>query len=151
MALQAAMMQSQVELNKANAAKAEADANKTAGVDTEVAKEEKNYKKALAALTDYQATTESEGHNLMVAKIQNVVASTNKLNAETATAEADAEVAERTINSRVEQSLQGINESLAKQFEMRTQGRVNQQTVQYLKDFINQNAHTSTQRTKKYY
>lgn len=139
MALQAGMMQSQIALNEANAKKAEADANKTAGVDTEVATEEKKLKKALAALTEYQATTESEGHNLMVAKIQNVIASTNKLNAETAGAEADAEVAERTINTRVQQSFQAVNESLAKQFEMKTQGRVNQQTVKYLQELIEQN------------
>ena len=58
MALQAGMMQSQIALNEANAKKAEADAAKTAGVDTDQVK-------ALTELTKNQNLTETEKRNLI--------------------------------------------------------------------------------------
>ena len=56
MALQNAMIQSQIEVNQAQAEKLKADATKTAGVDTELSKAEKSYKESLKALTENQAS-----------------------------------------------------------------------------------------------
>ena len=83
MALQMAQLQSQIEVNQAQANKLNADAEKTKGVDTDLSKAETEYKKSLQALTEFQATSESQNFNLVKAKVENVIASTNKLNAET--------------------------------------------------------------------
>ena len=60
MGLQMESLQSQIELNKANAKKANADANKTAGADTENTTADTKLKRAQEALVNYQGTTESE-------------------------------------------------------------------------------------------
>lgn len=138
MALNTQMLESQIKVNEAQAKKLDADANKTAGVDTELGKAETEYKKSLQALTEFQATTESQGFGLMKAKIENVIASTNKLNAETKTENADAQVAQRTIDARCEEAIQKVNESLARQAAIKIGNALTEKQIWEIGQKINQ-------------
>ena len=149
MALQSMMMESAIELNKANANKANADANKTAGVDTELGKAETEYKKSLQALTEFQATSESQNFNLVRAKVENVIASTNKLNAETKTETADAEVAQKTIDARCEEAIQKVNESLARQSQIKIGNKLTEKQIWEISQKINQRAIELYQNARK--
>lgn len=149
MALQNSMIQSQIKVNEAQAKKLDADANKTAGVDTELGKAETEYKKSLQALTEFQATSESENFNLMRAKVENVIASTNKLNAETKTETADAEVAQKTIDARCEEAIQKVNESLARQTAIKIGNSLTEKQIWEIGQKINQKSTELYQSARK--
>ena len=80
-------------------------------------------------MTEYQATTESENFNLIRAKVENVIASTNKLNAETKKEKADADVAQKTIEARCEEAIQKVNESLARQAQIKIGNKLTENQI----------------------
>ena len=110
MGLQNAMISSQIAVNEAQAKKLEADANKTAGVDTDLSKAETEFKKSLQALTENQASGAQWDYQKGQATIENIQAMTKKANAEAKEAEANAEVASKTINANIELASQKVAE-----------------------------------------
>lgn len=110
MALQAGMLQSQIKVNEAQAEKLEAEATKTRGVDTELGKAETELKRSLQALTENQATGAQWDYQKGQATIENIQALTKKANAEAKEAEANAEVASKTINANIELASQKVAE-----------------------------------------
>ena len=83
MALQMAQLESQIEVNKAQANKLNADAIKTAGIDTELSKAEKSYKESLKALTENQATGATWDWQLKKSQIENLIQNTKLANENT--------------------------------------------------------------------
>lgn len=110
MALNTQMLESQIEVNKAQAAKLNADATKTAGVDTELGKADTEFKKSLRALTENQATGASWDWQKSKSTIENIEAMTRKANEETRLTAANAQVAEKTINENIELASQKVVE-----------------------------------------
>ena len=104
------MLESQIKVNEAQAKKLDADANKTAGVDTELGKAETEFKKSFQALTENQATGAQWDYQKGQAIIENIQAMTKKANAEAKAAEANAEVASKTVDANIELASQKVAE-----------------------------------------
>ena len=133
-----AQLESQIEVNKAQANKLNADAIKTAGIDTELSKAEKSYKESLKALTENQATGATWDWQLKKSQIENLIQNTKLANENTKKTAADATVAENTIKSRTQEVLQGINESYSRQLLNQSQGKVNNAVIENIQNTIKQ-------------
>ena len=132
MALQNSMIQSQIEVNKAQAEKLNADAKKTAGVDTQLSNAEIQYKHSLQALTENQAAGASWDYSKNEALIQNLVANTKLANAQTNESNVSADVKQKEIINRNLEKMQGINENNQRILLMKTQGKLNEAEVQQI-------------------
>ena len=126
MALQMAQLQSQIEVNQAQANKLNADAEKTKGVDTKLSEAEIQYKHSLQALTENQAAGASWDYSKNEALIENLVANTKLLNAQTNESNVSADVKNKEIINRTLETMQGINESKQRMLLMKTQGNLNE-------------------------
>ena len=100
MALQMAQLQSQIEVNQAQANKLNADAEKTKGVDTKLSEAEIQYKHSLQALTENQAAGASWDYSKNEALIENLVANTKLANAQTNESNVSANVKNKEIINR---------------------------------------------------
>ena len=124
MGIQSQMLESQIEVNKAQAAKLNADAAKTSGVDTKLSEAEIQYKHSLQALTENQAAGATWDFNKNQALIENLVANTKLLNAQTNESKVSADVKNKEIVNRTLETMQGINESKQRMLLMKSQGNI---------------------------
>ena len=85
----------------------------------------------------------------MRAKVENVIASTNKLNAETKTENANAEVAQKTIDARCEEAIQKVNESLARQAQINIGNKLTEKQIWEIEQKIKQKAMELYQNERK--
>ena len=126
------MLESQIEVNKAQAAKLNADAAKTSGVDTKLSEAEIQYKHSLQALTENQAAGASWDYSKNQALIENLVANTKLLNAQTNESKVNADVKNKEIINRTLETMQGINESKQRILLMKSQGKLNEAQVKQI-------------------
>ena len=138
MGIQGQMLESQIEVNKAQAAKLNADAAKTSGVDTKLSEAEIQYKHSLQALTENQAAGASWDYNKNQALIENLVANTKLLNAQTNESKVNADVKNKEIINRTLETMQGINESKQRMLLMKSQGKLNEAQAKQISEAIMQ-------------
>ena len=138
MALQMAQLQSQIEVTQAQANKLNADAEKTKGVDTKLSEAEIQYKHSLQALTENQAAGASWDYSKNQALIENLVANTKLLNAQTNESNVSADVKKKEIINRTLETMQGINESKERILLMRSQGKLNEAQTKQIGETIMQ-------------
>ena len=138
MGIQGQMLESQIEVNKAQAAKLNADAAKTSGVDTKLSEAEIQYKHSLQALTENQAAGASWDYSKNQALIENLVANTKLLNAQTNESKVSADVKNKEIINRTLETMQGINESKQRMLLMKSQGKLNEAQAKQISEAIMQ-------------
>lgn len=155
--LNAMGLMSQIRLNEANAKKAEAEANKTEGVDTEqtgvmtdliknqnlneiqkteLTKLNQELTKSQVALTNYKSTNEMLNVEVIGNTAKNIAKNTEMIAKQIDGLTIDNEIKEKTKNDVIEKARQDVNESYARQFELRTRGKLNEEQIQNIRSEI---------------
>lgn len=137
MGLQYEQMQANIELARAQANKANAEAKKTSGVDTELTESEIGLNKALEELKKADTNVSNWNAKKIEAEIPNVKKSFEVLAQNLRKVTTEADIAEETKANKINESFHQMQKTMFEGLAAMTQGRLNEQTIENLKQEFN--------------